>query len=57
MDMSSVCEMSGLLMTVAKQLSEYRLGLVGIQEVIRDRGGTKPSGEYTFSTGKGNVSH
>jgi exonuclease III len=42
------------LMIVAKQVSKYRLNLVGVQEVRWDRGGTKPSGEYTFFYGKWN---
>jgi hypothetical protein len=45
---------AGLLMTVAKAISIYKLNLVGVQEVRRDRGGTKPPGEYTFFYGKGN---
>jgi hypothetical protein len=31
--------------------------LVGVQEVRWDRGGTKPTGEYAFSYGKGNKNH
>jgi exonuclease III len=42
------------LMTVAKQLSKYKLDLVRVQEVRWDRGGTKPAGEYAFLYGKGN---
>jgi hypothetical protein len=38
---------AGCLMTVAKELSKYKLYLVGV-EVRWDRGGTEPAGEYTF---------
>ncbi|PNF24380.1 hypothetical protein B7P43_G09657 [Cryptotermes secundus] len=44
----------GLLMADAKELSKYKLHLVSIQEVRWDRGGTNPTGEYTFFYGKGN---
>jgi hypothetical protein len=43
---------TGSLMTPVKELSKYKLGLVGIQEVIRNRGGTEPytyTYTYTFS--------
>jgi hypothetical protein len=30
---------------------------VGVQEVRRDGGGTKPAGEYTFFYRKGNENH
>jgi hypothetical protein len=33
------------------------LDLVGVQEVIWDRGGTKPAGKCTSSYGKGNENH
>jgi hypothetical protein len=36
---------------------KYKLDLVGVQEVRWDRGGTKPSGEYTFFCGKRNENH
>jgi hypothetical protein len=39
-------------MKVAKELSECKLDLVGVQEVRWDRGGTDPAGEYTFFYGK-----
>jgi hypothetical protein len=39
---------AGLLMTVAKEISKYKLDLVGLQEVRWDRGGTEPSGKYIF---------
>jgi hypothetical protein len=42
---------------VADEISEYKLDLVGIQEVRWDRGGTKPAGKYTFFCGKGIENH
>jgi hypothetical protein len=44
-------------MTVAKEISEYKLDLVGVQEITWDRGGTKPAGKCTFFNGKGNENH
>jgi hypothetical protein len=41
-------------MTVLKELSNYRLHIVRVQEVGLDRSGTKPAGEYRFFYGKGN---
>jgi hypothetical protein len=41
-------------MTVAEEISEYKLDLVGVQEVRWDRGDTESAGEYTFFYGKGN---
>jgi hypothetical protein len=43
--------------TVAKELSKYKLVLVGVQEVRWDGGGTEPAGEYTFFYRKGNENH
>jgi hypothetical protein len=48
---------AGLIRTVAKGISKYELGLVGVQEVRWDRGGTEPAGEYIFFYGKGNMNH
>jgi hypothetical protein len=39
---------TGSLVTVSKELSKYRLDLVGVQEVKWEGGGTEPAGEYTF---------
>jgi hypothetical protein len=46
-------------MTVAKEITKYKLDLVGVQEVRRHRGVTEPAGEYTrtFFYGKGNENH
>jgi hypothetical protein len=35
---------AGSIMTVSKELSEYKLDLAGIQEVRWDRGGMEPAG-------------
>jgi hypothetical protein len=42
-----------ILMTVSRELSRYRLDLVGEQE----GSGTAPAGEHTFFYGKGNENH
>jgi hypothetical protein len=43
--------------SVSKELSKYKLDLVGVQEVRWEGGGTEPVGEYTFFYGKGNATH
>jgi hypothetical protein len=48
---------AGSLMTVLRELSRYKLDLVGVQEVRLEGGGTKPAGEYIFFYGKGNKIH
>jgi hypothetical protein len=48
---------AGSLMTVAKELSKYKLDLEGVQEVRWDRDFTESAGEYTFVYGKGNENH
>jgi hypothetical protein len=40
-----------------KEISKYKLDLVGVREVRWDRDGTEPAGEYTFFYGKGNENH
>jgi hypothetical protein len=44
-------------MTVLRELSRYRLDLVGVQEVTCEGSGTAPAGEYTFFYGKRNENH
>jgi hypothetical protein len=39
---------AGSLMTAEKEISKYKLDLVGVQEVRWDGGGTEPAGDYTF---------
>jgi hypothetical protein len=46
---------AGSPMTVAKELSKYRLDLVGVQEVRPDRGGTNSADEYIFFLFKGEL--
>jgi hypothetical protein len=48
---------AGSLVTVSKELSKYRLDLVGVQEVRWEGGGTERAGEYAFFYGKGNENH
>jgi hypothetical protein len=43
---------SGSLKTVARELGKYKLGLVGVQEVRWDKGGTERAEDYTFFYGK-----
>jgi hypothetical protein len=47
----------GSLTTISRELSRYRLDLVGLHEVRWDGGGTAPAREYTIFYGKGNESH
>jgi hypothetical protein len=47
----------GTLMTVSRELSRYRLDLVGVQEVRWEGSGTAPAGEYTFSYGNENENY
>jgi hypothetical protein len=44
-------------MTVSRELSRYRLDLVGVQKVRWKGSGTVPAGEYTVFYGKGNENH
>jgi hypothetical protein len=48
---------AGSLITVLRELSRYKLDLVGMQEVRWEGGGTELVGEYTFFYGKGNENH
>jgi exonuclease III len=48
---------AGSVMTVAKEVSKYKLDLVAVQEIRWDRGGTEPTGQYPFFYGKGNWNH
>jgi hypothetical protein len=45
------------LKTVARELGKYKLDLVGVQEVIWDKGGTARAEDYTFFYGAGNEDH
>jgi hypothetical protein len=39
---------AGSQVTVSKELSKYKLDLVGVEEVRLEGGGTELAGEYTF---------
>jgi hypothetical protein len=45
------------LITVLRELSKYKLDLVGVQKIRREGGGTEPAGEYIFFYGRGNKNH
>jgi hypothetical protein len=48
---------AGSLITVAEEISKYKLHLVGVQEVRCGGGGTERAREYTFFYGKGIENH
>jgi hypothetical protein len=48
---------AGSQMTISKELSKYKLDLVGVQEVRWEDSGTEPAGEYTFFYGKWDENH
>jgi hypothetical protein len=48
---------AGSLITVASEISKYKLDLVGVQEVRCVRDGTEPADKYTFFYGKANENH
>jgi hypothetical protein len=48
---------AGSLMTVAKEISKYKLYLAGAQEVRWDKGITEPAGKHTFFYVKENENH
>jgi exonuclease III len=48
---------AGFLMTVSRQLSRYRLDLVGVQEVKWEDSDTPQAEQYTFFNGKENKNH
>jgi hypothetical protein len=45
------------LMTVSKELSNYKSDFVGLQEVRWDEVGAEPAMDYTSSAQKGNEAH
>jgi hypothetical protein len=45
---------AGSLLSVSKELSKYKLDLVGVQEVRWEGGGIEPAREYAFFYGKEN---
>jgi len=48
---------AGKLTTVVRELTRYKLDLVGVQEVRWDKGGLVRAGDYNFFYGKGNENH
>jgi exonuclease III len=48
---------SGSLRTVAWELGKYKLDIVGVQEVRRDKSGTEWAEDYTLFYGAGNEDH
>jgi hypothetical protein len=44
-------------MTVLRELSKYKLDLMGVQEVRWKGGGNEAAREYTFFSLKGNANH
>jgi len=48
---------SGSLTATARELARYKLDLVGVQEVRRDKRGTLRAGDYNLFYGKGNENH
>jgi hypothetical protein len=45
------------VMAVAKEISEHKLDLVGVQDFRWDRDNAERADEYTFCYGKGNENH
>ena len=48
---------AGSLTAVTRELTRYKLDLVGVQEVRWDKEGTVRAGDYNFFYGKGNENH
>ena len=44
-------------MAAARELTRYKLDLVGVQDIRWDKGGTVRAGDYNFFYGKGNENH
>ena len=44
-------------MAAARELARYKLDLVGVQMVRREKEGTVKAGDYSFFYGKGNENH
>jgi hypothetical protein len=47
----------GSLKTAVRKLGKYKLDLVGVQEVRREKGSTERAKDYTFFYGQGNGDH
>jgi endonuclease/exonuclease/phosphatase family metal-dependent hydrolase len=48
---------TGALKTVVREFGKYKLDLVGVQEVRREKSGTEQAEDYTFFCGEGNGYH
>jgi hypothetical protein len=48
---------AGSLVTVSRELSKYKLDLVGVLVFRWEGGGTEPTGEHQFFYRKGNENH
>jgi len=48
---------AGSLTAVARELTRYKLDLLGVQEVRWDKRGKVRAGDYNFFYGKGNENH
>jgi hypothetical protein len=48
---------AGSVTTVGSKLAKYNVGLVVVQEVRWDNGGSEPVDSYTFFSGCGNANH
>jgi len=48
---------AGSLKAAARELSRYKLDVVGLQEVRWEKWGTVREGDYDFFNGKGNENH
>jgi hypothetical protein len=44
-------------MTIAEEISDYKLDFLGVQELRWDRGSTQPAGDYKFFYKKGYQNH
>jgi hypothetical protein len=45
------------LKTFSREVAQYKLDLMGVQEVRWDKGGTEPAGGNMFFCGNGNANH
>jgi hypothetical protein len=48
---------AGSLRAATRELARYKLDVVGVKEVRKDKGDTLQAGNYNFFYGKGNENH